>query len=153
MEFIKIAYCITMPFLLLCSLANTSTVKKYSINLLAVSNILLIGHAVFFIRQLIGGYRLANKLSIDYHLFYTTGSLLVHIILVIVLPFLFLHPRLRTNRVLTVFSAVLLYSVFPVSSWNTYGLLFKIPGYLCLLCSAYALVWLLNKLPYQSPVA
>lgn len=152
MEFIKIAYCITMPFLLLCSLASTSTVKRYSINLLAVSNILLIGHSVFFVRQLIGGYQLARKLSIDYHLFYTTGSLLVRIILVIVLPFLFLHSRLRTNRGLSIFLAGLLYSVFPFSSWNTYGLLFKIPGYLCLLCSAYALLWLLNKLPYQSPV-
>ena len=153
MEFIKIAYCITMPFLLLCSLASRLIVKRYSINLLAVSNILLIWHSVFFVRQLIGGYQLARKLSIDYHLFYETGSLLIRIILVIVLPFLFLHPRLRTNRVLSIFSAGLIYSVFPFSSWNTYGLLFKIPGYLCLLCSAYALFWLLNKLPYQSPVA
>lgn len=45
-----------------------------------------------------------------------------------------------------------LYSLFPINTWNSFDLSYKILGYFCVLCSAYALLWLLNKLPYQSPV-
>ncbi len=47
---------------------------------------------------------------------------------------------------------LVLYSLFPINAWNSFDPSYKIPGYFCVLCSAYALPWLLNKLPYQSPV-
>jgi hypothetical protein len=45
---------------------------------------------------------------------------------------------------------VLIFWVFPPFSWNVFAIGYKIPAYFCLLCSAYALLWLLNQLPHQS---
>lgn len=153
MEFIKIAYCVTIPFLLFFASLGKSESKKFSINLLAVSNVLLIGHSVFLVRQLIGAYQLAKSLSIDYRYhFDESNGLLIRILMVIFCPLLSLNKYFRENQLFSLVLLALLYSLFPFSSWNTYGLLFRIPAYLCLLCAGYALFWLLNKLPYQSSV-
>ena len=153
MEFIKTAYCVTIPFLFLLLLFGNLQWKKYSSNVLAISNILLIGHSVFFARQLLSGYQLMKSFSIDYHRFFTgEHALIVRVMLVVIMPLFSLYSLFRKNKWFSLLLLLLLYSVFPYSSWNSYDLLFKIPAYLCLLCSAYALLWLLNKLPYQSPV-
>ena len=153
MDFIKVAYCVTIPILLLLAWLSRSPWKKYSINLLAVSNLLLIGNSVFLVRQLIGAYQLARQFSIDYkNLFGSVdGSFISRFIMIIFLPLLFVNKNFRKNQLFSLILSALVYSVYPVSSWNTYDLLFKIPAYLCLLCAGYALLWLLNKLPYQSP--
>lgn len=150
MEFIKIAYCITVPFLLVLSVIGW---KQNSINLLAVTNILLIGHSVFLTRQLIGMYQLMKSFSIEYYDFLSgQQGLIIRMMAVILLPLFSLHSFFRKNRVFSLGLVILLYIIFPLSTWNTYDLAFKILPYLCLLCSAYALLWLLNKLPYQSPI-
>lgn len=152
MEFIKIAYCITIPFLLFFARVNWPEWKKYSINLLAVSNVLLIGHSVFLVRQLMGAYQLAKSFSMEYRdMFNESDGLMIRVLLAIFLPLLSLSKHFRKNQLFSFGLWVLLYSLFPFSSWNMYDLLFKIPAYVCLLCAAYALFWLLNKLPYQSP--
>ncbi|MES2373510.1 MAG: hypothetical protein V4557_13100 [Bacteroidota bacterium] len=150
MEFIKIAYCITVPFLLFLSMVGW---KRNSINVLAVTNVLLIGHSVFLTRQLMGMYQLIKSLSLDYG-DYLSGQqgFIIRLLAVILLPLLSLHSFFRKNRFFSLCITVLIVTVFPLSTWNTYGLTFKILPYLCLLCSGYALLWLLNKLPYQSPV-
>jgi len=151
MDFIKIAYCITIPVFLLLIWISRQPLKNNVVNLLAVSNILLIGNSVYLSRQLTGAYQLAKQFSIDYgHFFKLTDGFVMRLLLVIFLPLLSLSNRFRKNQLFTIVLVVLVYWTSPVSSWNTYGLLFKIPGYLCLLCVAYALGWLLNKLPYQS---
>jgi hypothetical protein len=151
MEFIKIAYCVTVPLLLIFTLVNHTSFQKCSNNLIAISNILLIGNSIFFAKQLIGGIRLMQSLHIDYtHIFSEQHGLMIRAVLVILLPLLSLHRFFRKNRIFTIVLLVLLYSVFPFSSWNTYDLVIKIAMYLCMLCSGYALLWLLNKLPYQS---
>jgi len=151
MDFIKIAYCITIPVFLLFIWISRRPFKNYAINLLAVSNILLIGNSVYLSRQLISVYQLAKQFSIDYgHFFKLTDGFVIRLLLVIFLPILCLNSRFRKNQLFTIVLVVLVYWTSPASSWNTYGLLFKIPGYLCLLCAAYALGWLLNKLPFQS---
>jgi hypothetical protein len=153
MEFIKIAYCVTIPVLLFFSLIGTRTIKNYSKNLLAVTNILLIGYSFFLAKQLIGTYQLMRTFHINYEKFFTDGNgLILRLIAIVMLPLLFLLKFFRRNLLLPACLVVLIYSIFPYSSWNTYDLLFKIAAYFCLLCSAYALLWLLNKLPYQSPV-
>jgi hypothetical protein len=153
MEFTKIAYCSGIPVLILLSWISRYGLKKYCINLIAVSNVLLIGYAVYLVRQLFGLYHLAKQLYGDFnHIPYHYIGLMIHLLLIIFLPLLALHGQVRKNRVFTVALLLLLYSAFPVSSWNLYDIPFKILSYLCLLCSAYALAWLLNKLPYQSPV-
>ena len=153
MEFIKIAYCVSIPVLLLFARLGRPELKKYCINLLAVSNVLLIGHSVFLVRQLIGAYQLAKSFSMDYkHIFNESEGLMTRLLLVIFLPLLSLGKYFRKNQIFSLIVWALLYSTFPVSSWNLYDLLFKIPAYLCLLCACYALFWLLHKLPYQSPV-
>ena len=150
MEFIKIAYCITVPFLLLLSVIGW---KKNSTNLLAVTNILLIGHSVFLARQLVGMYQLAKSFSINYHDFLSgQEGFIIRLLAAVLLPLFSLHSFFRKNRVFSFCLVLLMYTLFPLSTWNTYNLAFKILPYLCLLCSAYALLWLLNKLPYQSPV-
>ena len=151
MEFIKTAYCITIPLLLLLIWVGGTACKKYSTNLLAVTNVLLIGHSIFLLRQMLGAYQLAKSFSINYlHSFDNSGGMLWRLGLIIFLPFLFLHRYFRNRPLFAMLLVVLLYSVFSFSSWNTYDLVFKIPAYLCLLCAGYALLWLMNKLPYQS---
>jgi hypothetical protein len=150
MEFIKIAYCITVPILLLLSVTGW---KKNSINILAITNILLIGHSVFVAKQLIGTYQLIKSFSIDYSDFLSgQQGFIIRLLAVVVLPLLSLHSFFRNNRFFSLCLVLLLFTVFPSSTWNTYDLAFKILPYLCLLCSGYALLWLLNKLPYQSPI-
>ncbi len=152
MEFIKIAYCVMAPLLLILLFIN-APFKKCCTNLLAVSNILLIGNSIFLSWQLAGVYRLMKTYSINYdHFFEDDHGLMLRVVLVVLLPLLSFHRFFRKNKIFSILLLVLLYSVYPLSSWNTYDLVFKIPSYLCLLCSAYALLWLLNKLPYQSPV-
>ncbi|MCW3087161.1 MAG: hypothetical protein JWQ78_547 [Sediminibacterium sp.] len=153
MEFIKIAYCITVPLLILLTFLAGPKWKQYSTNVLAVTNLLLVGNSVFMIRQIIAVYQLARSLAIE-----RTGLLkgndwaLIQVALLIALPFLSLSKPLRGNRLFSFCLLALVYAVFPFSSWNVYDLLFKIPPYLCLLCSGYALLWLFNQLPDQSPV-
>jgi hypothetical protein len=150
MEFIKIAYCATIPLLLLVSVIGW---KKNSINILAVTNILLIGHSFFLAKQLIGTYQLVKSFSIDYSDFLSgQQGFIIRLLAIIILPLLSLHSFFRKSRLFSLGLAVLIYTVFPLSTWNTYDLAFKILPYLCLLCSGYALLWLLNKLPYQSPI-
>lgn len=154
LEFIKVAYCVTVPVLLLLTLTGSERYKKYCINLLVVSNILLIGYSLYLIRQLLGLYQLGRQFGYSKGYMPEINSyLMIRLVLVIFLPFFLLHKQLGKNKLLSLFVVVLLYNVFPVFSWNTFDLPFKITGYFCLLCSTYALVWLLNKLPYQSPAA
>lgn len=154
LEFIKVAYCVTVPVLLLLTLISNEQYKKYCTNLLVVSNLLLIGYSVYLIRQLLGLYQLGQQFGYGKgYLPETNIYSMIRLLLIIFLPFFLLHKQLGKNKLVTLFLVVLLYNVFPVFSWNTFGLPFKITGYFCLLCSAYGLLWLLNKLPYQSPAA
>jgi hypothetical protein len=150
--FIKTAYCITIPVLVLLAWLPNSGRKKISINLITVTNLLLIAHSVFLVKQLAGAYQLAKTYSIDYKQFLGGTNLAIRIGLIIFLPVFSLAPVFRRNQLFSILLVGLLYSVYPFSSWNNYDLVFKIAGYLCLLCSGYALLWLLNKLPYQSRV-
>ncbi len=153
MEFIKIAYLVSVPVWVLFSLLGSGAWKKSSINLLAVTNLLLIGHSVFFSRQLFAIYRITSSFFSKQRPEYNgDATVVIHALLVVALPLLFLHPALRRNRLFTLAVWFVLYGFFPLSTWNTYDLILKIPAYLCLLCAAYALFWLWNKLPYQSPV-
>jgi hypothetical protein len=153
MEFIKIAYCVTVPLLVLLSLVASRPWKRYSLNALAVTNILLIGHSVFLARQLAAVYHWVRSFSNDHgYDAYQDKSMIIHMLLVLFLPLLFFSGHLRKNRLFSLIVLIALYSFYPPSSWNTYDLVLKIPAYLCLLCAGYALFWLWNKLPYQSPV-
>lgn len=154
MEFIKIAYCVTIPLLLLFIWTGKSIWKNYAVNLLSVSNILLMGNSVFLIRQLLGAYQLGKQFSKEYtHISDLADGFMIRVLLVIFLPILTLNSHFRKSQIFSLVLVALLFWTFPVYSWNTYNLLFKIPCYLCLLCSGYALGWLLNKLPYQSSEA
>ena len=153
LEFIKIAYILTVPLWLLLAIAGSPSWKKNGINLLAVTNLLLIGNSVFVCRQLTGMYYLARSLDIAYtpigdrdHWF------AIQLVCMILLPFLSLHHYFRKNIWYSLLVLVLLYQFYPVSTWNSYDLGFKIMAWLCFMCAAYALLWLLKKLPYQSPV-
>jgi hypothetical protein len=152
MEFIQIAYCVTVPVLLLLSWLGSR--KYFFMNVLAVSNLLLIGYSYFLIRQLIGLYQLSKQFHIPHQ---KTDVLLdlsmLRLFLVVILPILSLVPRINKSHLFSIVLLTLLYWNTPLFSWNSYDLFTKIPMYVCLLCSGYALLWLLNKLPYQSPVA
>ena len=152
MEFIQIAYCVTVPVLLLLSWFGSR--KDFFMNVLAVSNMLLIGYSYFLIRQLIGFYQLSKQFNIEHKKADELLDLsMVRLLLVIVLPFLSLVPRINKRHLFSIVLVSLLYWNSPLFSWNGYDLFTKIPMYFCLLCSGYALLWLLKKLPYQSPVA
>ncbi len=151
MQFIQVAYCSTIPLLLMALLVIRKPDRKILLNILAVSNFLLIGYSLFLIRQLLGLYRLSQQFQVnDAANSFTMDLPAVRLLLVIVLPFFFLYKPLRKSSLLTVVILVLLYWNNPVYSWNDYDLFTKIPVYLSLFSSGYALLWLLKQLPHQS---
>jgi len=151
MEFIKIAYCVTTPFLLCYALLYNGE-KKLAINLLAVTNLLLIGNTIFLLRQLWGFYQLSKSFrSTSVTAFQPDVVAMVHLLLVVVLPVFFLNGKLRKNPWFSLLVLGMLYTFYPFNTWNTFDLGTKILVYFCLLCIAYALLWLCNQLPYQSP--
>ncbi len=151
LEFIKIAYCVSIPLLLLASFISFSGWNKYAINLISLSNILMIGYSFYLGWQLLAIYTMVKKLEISHEsINQPAPELLIRLSLICWLPLLSLHPFIRRNRIFTMLLLVLLFWVFPPLSWNVFDLGYKIPAYFCLLCSAYALFWLLNQLPHQS---
>lgn len=151
LEFIKIAYCISIPLLLLLSFISIAGLNKHAINLISLTNILLIGYSFYLGWQMMAMYQLAKQFSIDRHSMSDENTvILLKVGLVMIMPLLSLHPYIRRNRIFTFALLVLIFWVFPPFSWNMYGIGYKIPAYFCLLCSAYALLWLLNQLPHQS---
>ena len=149
METIKIAYLVGVPLLLVISLSGGS-IKKYAIDLLAVFNILLIVHSFFLARQLIGLYELKNTFT---HYYAFAQHFSVKAFAVVLLPLLALLPGLRSNRVFSMVMVAAFYSLYPFDTWNTYDLWLRVPVFFSLLCTAYALLWLLGKLPSQKRIA
>lgn len=153
MEFIKIAFMVTAPLLILWIWLGNPSYQKTAVNLLAVANFLLLGNSIFLTWQLYGAYKIARVLSID--IWQSVGLIdgfMVRVGLLILLPLLTFHHNIRKSPLFSGVMLWLLYWTFPIDSWNGYGLLFKIPEYLCLYCIFYALAWLLKKLPYQIAV-
>jgi hypothetical protein len=152
MSFIQIAYCITVPFFLLFSLFPGY--RHFFMNVLVVSNLLLVGYSMFVIRQLYALYQLAKQLGLDTVKVDMSDYVVdtIRLLLIIVLPFFSLTGRFQKSRFFSILLVFLLYWNNPVFTWNTFDLFSKIPAYFCLLCSGYALLWLLKKLPYQSTV-
>lgn len=151
MQFIQVAYCITVPLLLMGWLVAGGRARKIFTNLLAVSNLLLIGYSIFLVRQLFALYRFSRQFRLQqpeqvFRLDITT----IRLLLVIFLPWFFLYRPLRQSRWYSLLLLLLLYWNHPVYSWNDYDLFTKIPVYLSAGCSGYALLWLQNQLPYQS---
>jgi hypothetical protein len=152
LAFIKIAYCISVPLLLLLSALRNKNISRTSVNLLAVSNLLLVGNSIFFWQQLYGFYQLARDMHIHAPVNMQPDYLLaVRILLILILPLLSLVPVLRKNPVFSMVLLALLYSFYTPSTWYLYESGYKVIAYLCLLCAAYALLWLGNLLPYQYP--
>lgn len=151
MQFIQVAYCTTVPFLLIALWVTRKPYRKVLLNIVAVSNLLLIGYSFFLIRQLVGLYQLSQQFQVnDKARGFTMDLPAVRLLLVILLPIFFLYKPLRHNRLLTGVILLLLYWNNPVYSWNDYDLFTKIPVYLSLFSSGYALLWLLKQLPHQS---
>jgi hypothetical protein len=152
MEFIKIAYCVTVPLILLYAWLPGKTIYKgWAINLLAVSNLLLIGNTLFLLRQLWAFYQLSKAFPQSHGLVFQPAILsTIHLLLIIVMPFLSLIGSFRRNRWFSLLVLVVFFAFYPVNTWNLYDLGAKIMQYICLLCTAYALCWLFKRLPYQS---
>lgn len=151
MQFIQVAYCTTVPLLLITQWVTRKPYRNLLLNILAVSNFLLIGYSLFQIRQLVGLYQLSQQFQVnDTARRFTMDLPAVRLMLVIILPVLFLYKPLRHSRPLTWIILILLYWNNPLYSWNDYDLFTKIPVYLSLFSSGYALLWLLKQLPHQS---
>lgn len=151
MQFIQVAYCTTVPLLLITQWVTPKPYSNLLRNILAVSNFLLIGYSLFLIRQLVGLYQLSQQFQVnDTAGRFTMDLPAVRLMFVIILPVLFLYKPLRHSRPLTWVILILLYWNNPLYSWNDYDLFTKIPVYLSLFSSGYALLWLLKQLPHQS---
>ena len=151
MEFIKTAYCVLVPLLLLFSFVGSW--KKMSINLLAVINLLLIINTFLLIQQMLFFYSLAKSWDSteSRYMYYRYMDVIVRLILLFLMPLCAVFGPVRRNRCFSFLLLVLLYSCYPFHTWNNFDIGFKLAGFFCLLCAAYALLWLWNKLPYQTP--
>jgi hypothetical protein len=156
MEFIDTAYVILIPFIVLLSLIVKNQYKDYCINIISAANVLLILNAVFILRQFLALYYLGKRLGFDtsdksIDLISYLGKTFYLQLAIIILPFIFLHKKLSGNRWLTVVMLILFISLyrntfFYYLSTNIFSWL----NYFCLLIAAYALLWLLKRLPYSS---
>ena len=117
MQFIQVAYCTTVPLLLIALWMIPKPYRKVLLNIVAVSNFLLIGYSLFLIRQLVGLYQLSQQFQINATADRFTIDLpVIRLWLVMILPFLFLYRPLRHNWLLTGILLVLLYWNNPVYS-------------------------------------
>jgi len=156
MEFVDSAYLFLQPLLLLTLISVSNKPKIAVFRLMAVANLLLIFHSFFVARQLYGIYRLVHAFrpqDISYH--YHFGWFDVRMILIALLPFLFIFKRFQKSILLTVLMLCLLWwdkteslFNFDISSLDIV-ILIKLLNYCCLYIAAYALLWLLRRLPYQ----
>ncbi len=156
MEFVDSAYRYLIPILLFILISVSNKYKIVLFRLVAVCNVLLIFHSFFVARQLYGIYRLIHvfKLQdVSYH--YHFGWFDVRMGLIMLLPFLFVFKRFQKSILLTLLLLFLLWwdktdvlLNFEISSFDIV-LLIKILNYACLYIAAYALLWLLQRLPYQ----
>lgn len=150
LEFIKTAFCAAIPLLLLLSRFRTMIAGRVSANLLAVFNVLLIGQSVFLARQLLAVYLLTRTMGDRPGPFMQDNTwLIIRLGLIVILPLLTIWRDIRNNPWFSVIMLLLLYWVFPPWTWNLFDLPVKIASFFSMLCSAYALLWLLNKLPHQ----
>lgn len=158
MVFVDIAYAVTMPLCLLALLCSTGVIRRNLQAVMAVSNLLLLFHSFFLVRQLIGIVQLMRSLGQQFGISPRTMPMqadvtLVRLLLLILYPLIFLHPKCRSNMLFSLPALGLIYWNNNPNWWNTNDVLFKTLQYLCLLCAAYALLWLLKKLPFQLSAA
>ncbi len=156
MEFIDIAYVVLIPLIILLSFVVKKQLKNYCINIIATANLLLLLNSVFIVRQFLALYYLGKQLGFDtkaksFDLISYLGNTFYLQLGIIILPFVFLYKKLSGNKWLTVFMLLLfvcLYrnTFFYYLSANIFAWL----NYFCLLIAAYALLWLLKRLPYSS---
>ena len=156
MEFIDSAYLFLQPLLLFILISVSNKWKIVVFRLVAVSNSLLTFHSFFVARQLYGIYQLLHAFrpqDVSYH--YHFGWFDLRMTLIILLPFLFVFKRFQKSILLTVLMLVLLWwdkteivLNVDISSFDIVTMV-KILNYGCLYIAAYALLWLLQKLPYQ----
>lgn len=149
-EFVKIAYAVTVPVLLTASMFTASRYGRTALNIMAVSNLLLIINSWFLGKQLYGFYELAQSLNLqppkdiepDYRLALDVYGVLL-------LPLLSCFRVIRNSRLFTLVLLLLLYDFYKPASWYLYDMSAKVIMYVCLLCIGYATLWLLNHLPHQ----
>jgi len=125
--------------------------RHFICNLLAVSNLLLIGYSFFVMRQLLALYQLGERMGLPASAAYKNFDIVtIRLFLTVLLPFFFLLPKFRKQVWISWVMLFLLFWNNPLHTWNLSGVFTKVPVYLSLFFSGYALLWLLNQLPYQS---
>lgn len=151
MNFIQIAYSVSVPFILLMCFFGSKENRKFYINLLTISNILLIGYSIFLIRQLIGLYQLSKYLNIDTStISRQIGANSIGVMLLMFLPFFSLISFLQKSRYFSLLLLFLLFWINPFFTWSSAEIFFNVLTYFCLFITGYSFLWLLNKLPNQS---
>ncbi|MBX2931355.1 MAG: hypothetical protein KF781_05345 [Chitinophagaceae bacterium] len=168
-EFIDVAYSFSIILLLIAILLVKKPYKQYINNCIAVSNQMLIFYSWYLLFQL---YKLiqyilslnlqipeeAKEKPIDISWFH------IKFLLLILLPYLFLHKKIADSKVLAIIIlillqwdvAVALYQYFIMAKnisgvlfYMPYLAMFKILSYISLFIALYALLWLLKRLPNQ----
>lgn len=154
MAFVDVGYIITV----LCCLTALFFVphdrKQYLWAVLVAANLLLVLHSIFMVRQVAGILQIARKAANQLGLPstpipYQLDGFTLRLALIVLLPVLFWFRQWRSNLWLSLLLVYLLLDMHPVSLWYATGFTFKIMNWLCLLCAAYALLWLRKRLPWQ----
>jgi hypothetical protein len=166
MEFFNTAFVCLAPLLILLSLVLKYNYKVYSLNMLAVVNVLTILCSINITQQLYSLYQLATLMGFELYPNnkFVVGWFEVRMLLVLLIPFLFLIKKLSAERWLSVVMLFLmLFDVlkswikpskegfnFTIISFSTEHLLLQTIHYSSWLIAVYALFWLMKKLPFKS---
>ena len=166
MEFFDTAYIWLAPLFILISFFVKDEKKNFSLNCLAVINVLLIFHSIFIIRQFYALIQWALSMDVkpNANQKVAIGWNEIKSWMTILLPFLFLIKRISANRILSVFMLFLLlydwfklylislksnWSMFESHNFYVYNLSLKIMHYISWMVFLYAIFWFTKKLPSQ----
>lgn len=177
-DFINDAYRFSVPITLVIYFFVKKENKKWLLNVIATSNFLLVVYCfycyaslLYLIESLFQNFSDQSKYE-GYTFWYSKadlfspyGWLFYANSLALILPFLFLFKKLRVNLWLVVIETILLwleeigllitklFRDYLPSSWSVYyteaSNPFRVLNYICMFIAAYALLWLLKKLPSQ----
>ena len=143
------AYIFCFPLLLLLQLLIPLKRNVILLRLRSSIQLSLIVYALYLVRQLIGLYQLRKLLKMPDNNLDFMGSGLLEMGLIVVLPFLFLYPRILNSWKLGLVIWVLLLHalqrqelIFMINGWAIVNALLF---YFSLISAIYALLWLLKN--------
>lgn len=147
--FISWVYLLFFPLIMILVLLVPLEWKSILVQLRSTLQLSLIAYALYLIRQIIGLYQIRKMFGMSNNNLDYLGSGLVEMLLIMLLPFLFLHHRFLNSWKLGLVIWLLLLHALQKQAltivWGDWSFVNAILFYISLVTAIYALLWLLKN--------